>query len=193
LVQTLSLDGFRLCLAPSSGDTKQQALEEVNMNHRWIALGACALCVGHAARAADSAPPVNKAALEFIGKGVQIYACAAIADGFGWRLKAPEADLLDAKGVLFGKHFAGPSWQAKDGSTVVGESMNATPSPRADAIPWLVLRAKSHSGPGVMEDVAFIVRTATRGGLAPKAGCDAAHVNAELRVRYSATYLFFRG
>lgn len=163
------------------------------MTNRWIVLAACALCFGHAARAAASASPVDKAALELVGKGMQIYTCAAITDGFGWRLKAPEADLLDAKGVPYGKHFAGPSWQAKDGSTVVGEPMNATPSPRADAIAWLVLRAKSHSGSGVMEDVAFIVRTATRGGSAPKAGCDAAHINAELRVRYSATYLFFRG
>ena len=163
------------------------------MTNRWILLAAGALCFGHVARAADSVPPVNKTALEFTGKGVQIYTCAASTDGFGWHLKAPEADLLDAKGGVVGKHFAGPSWQAKDGSTVVGEAINATPSPRADAIPWLVLRAKSHSGSGVMEDVAFIVRTATRGGLAPKAGCDASHVNAELRVRYSATYLFFRG
>jgi len=44
-----------------------------------------------------------------------------------------------------------------------------------------------------MADVAFVVRTATRGGGAPMRGCDAGHVGAERRVPYEATYLFFRG
>ena len=40
---------------------------------------------------------------------------------------APDASLLDAKGQVIGKHFAGPSWQANDGSIVVGEALNASP------------------------------------------------------------------
>jgi hypothetical protein len=56
-----------------------------------------------------------------------------------------------------------------------------------------VLQAKSHSDDGVMANVQYIVRTRTEGGVAPASGCDAGHVGAEVRVPYSAVYLFFRG
>jgi len=132
-------------------------------------------------------------ALQAFGKGVQIYTCTATGNDYAWHLKAPEATLSDAHGKVIGKHFAGPSWRANDGSTVVGEPLNASPSPNQGAIPWLVLHAKSHDGSGDMASVAYIVRTQTEGGVAPATGCDAGHANAELRVPYTAVYLFFHG
>jgi len=39
--------------------------------------------------------------------------------------------------------------------------------------------------------VAFVRRADTKGGVAPSTGCDAAHVAAQARVPYSATYQFF--
>ena len=145
-------------------------------------------CAG-AAAAQDA--PTKPPAIEAFGKGLQIYACKPASAAYAWTLKAPEASLSDAKGNVVGKHFAGPSWQASDGSTVVGEALNASPSPDAGAIPWLVLHAKSHTGSGTMANVAYVVRTRTEGGVAPATGCDASHVNAEVRVPYSAVYLFF--
>lgn len=138
------------------------------------------------------AAPMKSPAIEAFGKGVQIYTCKPSAATYAWTLKAPDATLSDAKGNVIGKHFAGPTWQANDGSAVVGESVNASPSPDAGAIPWLVLRATSHSGSGMMANVAYIVRSRTEGGTAPSDGCDAGHVNAEVRVSYSAVYSFFR-
>ncbi|RDS84940.1 DUF3455 domain-containing protein [Dyella monticola] len=137
--------------------------------------------------------PSRPQAIEAFGKGVQIYACKVSSGNYAWSLKAPDATLSDAEGHRIGKHFAGPSWQASDGSVVVGESMNASPSPDAGAVAWLVLRATSHSGRGVMTSVQYIVRTRTEGGLAPSSGCDAKHAGAEIRVPYSAVYSFFRG
>jgi hypothetical protein len=131
------------------------------------------------------------AAIELQGRGFQIYTCQASPGGFAWHLKAPDAALSDASGAVAGRHFAGPSWQANDGSTVVGEVLAASPSPRAGAIPWLVLRAKSHSGSGVFAPVAYIARTDTQGGAAPVTGCDAAHKDAEIRIAYAATYVLF--
>ncbi|HEV7778082.1 MAG TPA: DUF3455 domain-containing protein [Luteibacter sp.] len=144
------------------------------------------------------APPFAHAAgttpaLQAFGKGVQVYTCTATGNDYAWHLKAPEATLSDAQGKVIGKHFAGPSWRANDGSTVVGEPLNASPSPNQGAIPWLVLHAKSHDGSGDMANVAYIVRTQTEGGVAPATGCDAGHANTELRVPYTAVYLFFRG
>jgi hypothetical protein len=149
--------------------------------------------MGGASFASAQDAPAKPPAIEAFGKGVQIYTCKAAAATYAWTLKAPEATLSDAKGNVIGKHFAGPSWQANDGSTVVGEALNASPSPDAGAIPWIVLHAKSQTGNGVMSKVAYVVRTRTEGGVAPATGCDAGHVNAEVRVPYSAVYIFFPG
>ena len=160
------------------------------MRYIWISavvVLASMACAAHADASAAKPP-----AIEAFGKGVQIYNCTTTIAGYAWTLKAPEATLSDAKGQLIGKHFAGPSWQATDGSTVVGEPLNVSPSPNAGAVPWIVLRARSHAGGGLMSNVDYVVRTRTEGGLAPVGGCDSSHVGAEVRVPYSAIYLSFR-
>ncbi len=130
-------------------------------------------------------------AIELQGRGVQVYVCQRDPDALAWHLNGPEAVLLDAAGVEVGRHFAGPSWQAKDGSMVVGEAVASSRSPAAGSIPWLVLRAKSHAGTGIFGSVEYIVRLRTEGGQAPAEGCDQAGVGSEKRVDYSATYVFF--
>ena len=132
-------------------------------------------------------------AIVLLGKGAQVYACAQAAAGYAWQLKAPDAVLLDPAGRQVGRHFAGPSWQAEDGSTVVGAAVATSPAPQAGAVPWLVLAAKSHAGEGIFSGVSYIVRSATQGGAAPATGCDADHAGAELRVDYSAPYTLFPG
>ncbi|WP_141290756.1 DUF3455 domain-containing protein, partial [Ideonella azotifigens] len=68
-------------------------------------------------------PPAGQVLyLEALATGVQIYDCKAKADGGAeWVFKAPEATLADRAGRALGKHYAGPTWEALDGSTVVGE------------------------------------------------------------------------
>jgi hypothetical protein len=138
-----------------------------------------------------SLPPGSKLLFSAAADGVQIYACEAQGGGFAWVFKAPEAALFDAAGRQIGTHFAGPTWQAADGSAVTGEVMEKVDVPGGAAIPWLLLRAKTHRGEGRLAPVAFIERRDTKGGVAPVTGCDAAHGGAELRMRYSATYVFY--
>jgi hypothetical protein len=133
-------------------------------------------------------PDGNAMVLKASATGWQIYACAA--DG-AWKLKAPDAVLRDDAGKSIGKHFAGPTWEASDGSRVVGELKAKADAPDANAIPWLLLAAKSHAGEGALAKVSFIQRLATTGGKATASGCDAAHVGAEQRVAYTATYYFY--
>jgi hypothetical protein len=141
--------------------------------------------------AALATPPAYAGiAMELQGRGVQIYTCTADGPAFAWLLKAPDAVLSDAQGRPVGRHFAGPTWQAADGSTVVGEVVTSG-SGDAGAIPWLVLRAKFHSGEGVFSGVGYIIRSRTAGGAAPGAGCDKDHAGAETRVDYTASYTFF--
>jgi hypothetical protein len=130
-------------------------------------------------------------AMRFSAKGFQVYTCGQANGGYAWTLKAPDAVLTGPKDMGPVKHFAGPTWQAKDGSSVVGEAVATSAAPQKGSIPWLVLRAKSHSGQGLLSDVGFIARVETRGGVAPNTGCDQAHSGAEKRVPYTASYLMF--
>jgi hypothetical protein len=138
------------------------------------------------------APPDNaQLLLRTAADGVQIYTCQAVENKFQWVFKAPEAALFDETGRQIGKHFAGPSWESLDGSLVTGEVISKMPAPTPDAIPWLLLRAKSHSGQGQFARVQYIQRTETKGGAAPSSPCDSSHLGAEARMRYSATYTFY--
>lgn len=141
--------------------------------------------------AAFGSSAAGEPAIQALGKGVQIYTCQPAGAGFAWKLKGPEAVLLGDGGRVVGRHFAGPSWQALDGSVIVGEPLVASPSPQAESVAWLVLRVKSTSGAGRFANVAYVARTSTQGGTAPTIGCDAAHFDTEVRVPYSATYTFF--
>jgi len=125
------------------------------------------------------------------GKGDQIYTCMMEGSQFGWKLKAPEAQLFDKDGKKFGKHFAGPSWEANDGSVVVGKAAANVPAPDGDSIPWLLVKIVSHGGEGLLSPATTIQRLNTSGGKAPASGCDATHVGQEVRVHYSADYLFY--
>jgi hypothetical protein len=137
-------------------------------------------------------PPANTLMLLKVhAKGDQVYTCKADAAQFTWTLKAPDAQLFDENGKPFGKHFAGPSWEANDGSRVTGKAVANAPSPEADSIPWLLVNVVAHEGSGVLSRATSIQRLNTKGGKAPAAGCDAAHVGQEVRASYSADYLFF--
>ena len=130
---------------------------------------------------------------EFTARGVQIYRCTPKPNGFAWTLQAPDAQLRDASGAPAGRHFAGPSWQALDGSTVQGKAVAAGSQPGAGAIPWLVVEVTSHSGAGIFADTAYIVRSHTAGGVAPATGCDKTRADGAVRIPYTATYTFFPG
>ncbi len=137
-------------------------------------------------------PPANEQLLlQVHAKGDQIYACKSDAAQFTWTLKAPDAQLFDKDGKPFGKHFAGPSWEANDGSRVTGKAVANAPSPDADSIPWLLVNVISHDGSGVLSRATTIQRLNTKGGKAPATGCDTAHLGQELRVPYSADYVFY--
>lgn len=137
-------------------------------------------------------PPANeRLLLEVHAKGDQIYTCKEDIDRYAWTLKAPEAQLFDKDGKPFGKHYAGPSWEANDGSKIVGKATANAPSRDANSIAWLLVTVVSRSGQGILARVTSIQRLNTKGGKAPASGCDEAHAAQELRVPYSADYLFF--
>jgi hypothetical protein len=124
--------------------------------------------------------------------GVQIYRC----NGVSWGLVAPRANLYGDNGQLIATHFAGPSWQARDGSTVVAQRIKDPVTVDPTAIPWLLLEAKSATaGPDGdrLAATTYIQRVATTGGLAPAASpCTADTAGVEAEVPYTANYVFWK-
>ena len=125
--------------------------------------------------------------------GVQVYACTRNPAGAtGWVLKGPDAQLFDPQSKPVGKHYAGPTWEDLDGGKVVGAVKTSMPAPVDKAIPWLLLDTKSREGSGAFTEAQAIVRMETTGGTAPSDGCDEARAGRELRVPYTAIYVFLK-
>jgi hypothetical protein len=117
--------------------------------------------------------------------GVQKYTCSTSG---AWVFVAPDAD-LGHNGQVFVHHYAGPTWEWLDGSTVVAAKVaGATVDPTA--IPWLLLGATSHGAiDGKMTDITSIQRLVTTGGLAPAGACTSGDT---ADVPYTAQYFFYR-
>ena len=144
----------------------------------------------------DKLKPAANESLAMIvpAKGVQIYECRARKDQAGeyeWAFVAPEADLFDARGNKIGRHYAGPHWESTDGSKILGTVKERADAPAADAIPWLLLAAKSVGAEGSFSKVTSIQRVNTVGGAAPKGGCSQATTGTPARIDYTADYYFF--
>jgi hypothetical protein len=167
----------------------------------WVAplLAGARVLAGEIAAPADAPQAIRPApgaqlVLAVHASGAQIYVCTlGAADGKPqWTLKAPDAELRDARGTLVGHHSAGPSWRYKDGSEVTGKAAARADSPDSQAIPWLLVSVVAHTGNGLLEKVASIQRLHTHGGQPPAAaGCDAAKHDVEVRSAYSADYYFY--
>jgi hypothetical protein len=161
------------------------------------ATGFAVPCTGIAADpipASLAAEPGEVQTLTVDATGVQIYACGTSVEQptvFKWVFSAPEADLLDKAGKKIGRHYAGPTWEAADGSKVIGTLKARDPGPDPKAIPWLLLTAKSNAGSGTFGKTRSIQRLNTSGGNPPADGCAQAQAGAVVRVPYKATYTFY--
>lgn len=125
--------------------------------------------------------------------GSQIYTCAqATGSDYAWKLKAPDAELRDSQANVIGRHFAGPSWQLKDGSEVTGKLSAKADSPDKNSIPWLLVTATGHSGNGALSHVTSIQRVNTTGGAPPASGnCNSAKQGTDTKSPYTADYYFY--
>jgi hypothetical protein len=164
-----------------------------------LSLALVLLPLAGSAAAAPSRPPVlgdceklqveagNRVVFHVYAVGVQIYSW----NGTTWNLVGPDAVLYaDAghQGVV-GTHYAGPTWESTSGSVVVGTALDrCTADP--DAVPWLLLKAASSHGPGVFQNVTYIQRVNTTGGVAPSD--PGTFVGEEVRIPYTAEYYFYR-
>lgn len=160
---------------------------------------ALAACAGTETPVAVAVPEAlspragERLAMVVPAKGVQIYECRAMRDrpgAYEWAFVAPEAELLDARGARIGKHYAGPIWEAADGSKIKGALTARADAPQPGNIPWLLLAATPDGPQGAFSKISAIQRVNTVGGSAPVNGCAPANAGVTARVGYTADYYF---
>jgi hypothetical protein len=122
----------------------------------------------------------------YVKRGTQTYTCTD--DGTFSTTSTPSATLkrYGGRGVI--KHYAGPRWTARDGSTVLGAVVERVD--QEDTIPWLLLTVTNEVSPphGELNPVTHISRVSTTGGLPPTGTCTPGETRA---VPYTADYVFW--
>lgn len=139
-------------------------------------------------------PAGHKMTLHTIGVGEITYECRLKADTtntYEWAFVEPVATLADKDQKPVGKYYAGPTWEAADGSKVTGKQVATAPA-APGSIPLQLVKAEPTTGDGAMSDVTYIQRLNTQGGVAPADPCTAATVGAKKQVSYQADYLFYK-
>ncbi|MFK4443216.1 hypothetical protein ABH944_003593 [Caballeronia udeis] len=136
-------------------------------------------------------PPQAERALETTASGVQVYSCEYDAQHrLGWVFKNPQATLYDASGHAVIRHSAGPSWEADDGSRIVGHVIAQTPSEASASVPQLLLEARSTAANGTLSAIRYVQRVNTVGGVMPAAPCSTEHEIGNSP--YIANYIFYK-
>ena len=132
--------------------------------------------------------------METVGVGEITYECREkkdMAGAFEWVFVAPVAVLNDMQKKAVGKYYAGPTWEANDGSKVTGKQVAVAPA-SAGNIPLQLVKAEPAMGKGAMTDISYIQRLETKGGVAPAATCDMSTKGAKQQVKYEAKYVFYK-
>ncbi len=138
-------------------------------------------------------PPGHKLKLVTTGVGEITYECREKANMAGqheWAFVAPVAVLYGGDKTTVGKYYAGPTWEAADGSKVTGKQVAVAPA-GAGNIPLQLVKAEPAMGMGAMQGTSYIQRLNTKGGVAPAMACDATRKGQRQQVKYEADYAFY--
>jgi len=140
-------------------------------------------------------PPGHTMSMKAVGVGELTYECRAKANdavAFEWAFVGPVARLMDASGGKeLGKYYAGPTWEAADGSKVTGKQVAIAPA-APGSIPLQLVKAEPTTGNGAMSGITYIQRVNTKGGVAPGEPCAAASAGVKKQVPYQADYVFYK-
>lgn len=128
-----------------------------------------------------------------VGVGEITYECREkkdMAGQFEWAFVGPMASLKNKAGEVVGKYYAGPTWEANDGSKVSGKQVAVAPG-APGSIPLQLVKTEPASGAGAMQGISHIQRLQTQGGVAPAAACLMANLGERRQVAYQADYVFY--
>ena len=127
------------------------------------------------------------------GVGEITYECRDKKDMAGqyeWAFVGPVATLYSGDKKTVGKYYAGPTWEAADGSKVTGKQVAVAPA-GAGNIPMQLVKTEPAMGMGAMQGLSYIQRLKTKGGVAPAMTCDGSSKGQRQQVKYEADYVFY--
>lgn len=140
------------------------------------------------------APSGHELAWLTVGVGEITYECRDkkdMPDQLEWAFVAPVATLSTTGGKVVGKYYAGPTWEANDGSKVTGKQVAVSPG-GAGNIPLQLVKANPAVGQGDMQNVSYIQRLNTKGGVAPAMPCGPDQKGQRQQVAYQADYAIYK-
>ncbi len=174
-------------------------MKKLSMIAAAIALSACAsapmmMKVDNAALPEPVRVPAGqKVMMSTTGVGEITYECREKKDMAGaheWAFVGPVATLYSGDKKTVGKYYAGPTWEANDGSKVTGKQLGVAPAAPGN-IPLQLVKTDPAMGAGAMTGVSYIQRLNTKGGVAPAMACDATSKGKRQQVAYEADYVFY--
>jgi Protein of unknown function (DUF3455) len=174
-------------------------MKQLSMIAAAITLSACAstpmmMKVDNAALPEPVRVPADqKLMMSTTGVGEITYECREKKDVAGaheWAFVAPVATLYSGDKKAVGKYYAGPTWEANDGSKVTGKQLAVSPAAPGN-IPLQLVKTDPAMGAGAMTGVSYIQRLNTKGGVAPAMACDATSKGKRQQVAYEADYVFY--
>jgi hypothetical protein len=136
------------------------------------------------------APSDSEPVLQLAGRGVQVFRCEKRDGALTWVFRQPDAELLDARGTVVGRHGANFSFENVDGSRLVATITAYDDAPKPTDLRWLLMTTRSF-GKGAFEGITYVQRINTTGGMPPER-CEAAQLNQVLRVNFTADFVFYR-
>lgn len=136
------------------------------------------------------APADRDPVLQLSARGVQVFRCERRDGALVWIFRQPDAELLNDRGAVVGRHGANFSFEHVDGSRLAATIAAHDDAPKPTDLKWLLLTTRSF-GKGTFEGVTHVQRVNTRGGMPPER-CEGAQVNQILRVDFSADFIFYR-
>ena len=135
-------------------------------------------------------PGDREPVLQLSSRGVQVFRCEKRDGALVWVFRQPDAELLDARGAVVGRHGANFSFEHVDGSRLVATIASYDDAPKSTDLRWLLMTTRSF-GKGTFAGITHVQRVDTRGGMPPER-CEAAQVNQVLRVDFAADFVFYR-
>jgi len=135
-------------------------------------------------------PSGSEPVLRLSARGVQVFRCEPRDGAMTWVFRQPDAELLNERGQVVGRHGANQSFEYTDGSRLTATITAYDDAPGAGDLRWLLLTTRSY-GKGAFDGVTYVQRVNTRGGMPPER-CDKAQANQVLRVDFTADFVFWR-
>jgi len=136
------------------------------------------------------APRDRDPVLQLSSRGVQVFRCEKRDGALLWVFRQPDAELIDERGAVVGRHGANFSFEHVDGSRLVATIASYDDAPKSADLRWLLMTTRSF-GKGAFAGITHVQRVDTRGGMPPDR-CEAAQINQLLRVDFAADFVFYR-